>query len=46
MNQESVLDFLLLQLKNQRKHVSNLIKESVRYTDMSNPRDSIKKWVD
>ncbi|CAD8087418.1 unnamed protein product [Paramecium sonneborni] len=45
MNKESILEFLLKQLKNQREHVSNLIKESVRYTDMSDAKSSIKKWV-
>ncbi|CAD8133367.1 unnamed protein product [Paramecium octaurelia] len=45
MNKESILDFLLQQLKYQRKHISNLIKESVRYTDMSESKDNIKKWV-
>ncbi|CAD8135704.1 unnamed protein product [Paramecium pentaurelia] len=45
MNKESILDFLLEQLKYQRKHISNLIKESVRYTDMSESKDNIKKWV-
>ncbi|CAD8151578.1 unnamed protein product [Paramecium octaurelia] len=45
MNKESILDFLLQQLKHQREHVSNLIKESVRYTDMSDTKASIKKWV-
>ncbi|CAD8052984.1 unnamed protein product [Paramecium sonneborni] len=45
MNKESILDFLLQQLKYQRKHISNLIKESVRYTDMSESKENIKKWV-
>ncbi|CAD8067163.1 unnamed protein product [Paramecium primaurelia] len=45
MNKESILDFLLQQLKYQREHVSNLIKEIVRYTDMSDTKTSLKKWV-
>ncbi|CAD8139457.1 unnamed protein product [Paramecium pentaurelia] len=45
MNKESILDFLLQQLKYQRKYISNLIKESVRYTDMSESKENIKKWV-
>ncbi|TNV75003.1 hypothetical protein FGO68_gene1012 [Halteria grandinella] len=45
MNGESILDFLLQQLKYQRLHVSNLIKESVRYTDMSDTKSNITKWV-
>ncbi|CAD8173114.1 unnamed protein product [Paramecium octaurelia] len=45
MNKESILDFLLQQLKYQREQVSNLIKESVRYTDMSNTKSSLKKLV-
>ncbi|CAD8067155.1 unnamed protein product [Paramecium primaurelia] len=45
MYNESILVFLLQQLEHQRDGVSNLIKETVRYTDKTDIKTSLEKWV-